>query len=90
VVHSKKKCENVLIFFFSRRGAESSGDIDILLTHPNYTENNKKDSKIFDKIVNKLKDNGYITDDISFGSVKYMGVCKLTGEDYIHRRIDLR
>ena len=61
----------------SRRGAATSGDIDLLITHPKYTESNKKDGKILEKIVKILKEKNYLTDDISFGNVKYMGMCQL-------------
>lgn len=84
-----------------RRGALSSGDIDILITHPNYTseltsQSKKKSNKISEHygellkaIVNKLEEKGFITDTMAFGDTKFMGVCRLD-EEKPYRRIDLR
>jgi hypothetical protein len=33
--------------------------------------------KLLDKMVNRMKKDGLILDDMSFGALKYMGVCKL-------------
>ncbi len=55
----------------SRRGATASGDVDVLITHPKYSEKDKKSSEILDKIIQKLKKNQFLTDDISHGNVKY-------------------
>jgi DNA polymerase beta len=61
-----------------RRGAESSGDIDVLLTHPNYTSkgsNKKKSNKIeslLKPIVEKLEKIEFIKDTIAFGDTKFM------------------
>lgn len=76
-----------------RRGAESSGDIDVLLTHPTFTakdQNSKKEqNKLLKKVVDYLQSNKYITDTISHGASKFMGVCKLEKVSS-HRRLDLR
>lgn len=66
-----------------RRGAESSGDIDVLLTHPKYTVATKKkpEAQYLSRVVEALKRKGLITDDISQGSSKYMGVCKLPDDE---------
>ncbi|MGH0180786.1 UNVERIFIED_CONTAM: hypothetical protein FKN15_019054 [Acipenser sinensis] len=135
-----------------RRGAESSGDIDILLTHPNFTSESTKQSvslscvwrarpvllgqgrscqgvlaplarvpawitdpdkhgekqtlrfqgsnsecdppKLLHAVVDHLHGTGFITDTLSKGEAKFMGVCKLPdgdeGSDCLHRRIDIR
>ena len=65
-----------------RRGVVSSGDIDVLVTHPE----NKKDA--FEKIIKHLKTTGYLVDDFASGKEKYLGVSKL--ENYpVNRRIDI-
>lgn len=78
-----------------RRGAESSGDIDILLTHPNYTSVDEKQPKLLHAVVEHFESIGFITDTLSKGDTKYMGVCQLQQKDedeeeYLHRRIDIR
>lgn len=77
-----------------RRGAESSGDIDILLTHPSFTSATKKKTDHLHKVVKQLEDVGFITDTLSHGDAKFMGVCRLkkkVGEDERKfRRIDIR
>ncbi|KAK5580970.1 hypothetical protein RB653_000997 [Dictyostelium firmibasis] len=63
-----------------RRGLPSSGDVDILLSHPNYSlkmKDKKETFHIIEKLVDSLKKSGIIIDDLSFGPLKYMGVCKL-------------
>nr|BAK40153.1 DNA polymerase beta [Aurelia sp. 1 sensu Dawson et al. (2005)] len=76
-----------------RRGAESSGDIDVLITHPTYTSKTKgkgagKNSKL-KKLVDDLTKANYITDTLSLGEAKFMGVCKLPDNES-YRRLDLR
>ncbi|KAM9978422.1 hypothetical protein ACTFIY_012176 [Dictyostelium cf. discoideum] len=63
-----------------RRGLPSSGDVDILLSHPNYTlkmKDKKETFHIVEKLVDSLKKSGIIIDDLSLGPFKYMGICKL-------------
>ncbi|KAN0047825.1 hypothetical protein ACTA71_002212 [Dictyostelium dimigraforme] len=58
----------------------SSGDVDILLSHPNYTlkmKDKKETFHIVEKLVDSLKKSGIIIDDLSLGPLKYMGICKL-------------
>uniref|UniRef100_A0A8C7YN93 DNA polymerase n=1 Tax=Oryzias sinensis TaxID=183150 RepID=A0A8C7YN93_9TELE len=80
-----------------RRGAASSGDIDILLTHPNYTSHTEKQPKLLHAVVEHLESIGFVTDTLSKGDTKFMGVCQLQQsndvedeEEYLHRRIDIR
>ncbi|KAG5840271.1 DNA polymerase beta [Anguilla anguilla] len=78
-----------------RRGAESSGDIDILLTHPTFTAQSEKQPKLLHAVVEHLESVGFITDTLSKGDTKYMGVCQLPQdeeeeEEHSHRRIDIR
>uniref|UniRef100_A0A3Q2DAH2 DNA polymerase n=1 Tax=Cyprinodon variegatus TaxID=28743 RepID=A0A3Q2DAH2_CYPVA len=81
-----------------RRGAASSGDIDILLTHPNYTSQTEKQPKLLHAVVDHLESIGFVTDTLSKGDTKFMGVCQLQEnededeeeEEHLHRRIDIR
>ena len=75
-----------------RRGAESSGDIDVLLTLPEESKNKvsslqaNKVSK-FHRLIEDLKESGYLVATLAEGTKKYMGVAKLKGTP--GRRIDL-
>ncbi|PWA19653.1 hypothetical protein CCH79_00007018, partial [Gambusia affinis] len=84
-----------------RRGAASSGDIDILLTHPNYTSQTEKQPKLLHAVVDHFESIGFVTDTLSKGDTKFMvrplgGVCQLQDtddddeEEHLHRRIDIR
>ncbi|KAM9475699.1 DNA polymerase beta isoform 2-T2 [Clarias gariepinus] len=80
-----------------RRGADSSGDIDILLTHPDFTSQSQKQPRLLHAVVEHLESIGFVTDTLSKGDTKFMGVCQLqrgvegeNEEDYDHRRIDIR
>ncbi|XP_074143463.1 DNA polymerase beta isoform X2 [Sminthopsis crassicaudata] len=77
-----------------RRGAESSGDMDILLTHPSFTSESTKQPKLLHQVVEQLQKVHFITDTLSKGDTKFMGVCQLSSEDeevaYPYRRIDIR
>lgn len=75
-----------------RRGKEESGDIDVLVTHPDYTskaKDAKKKAISLKTIVEYLEKKKLITDTISLGSTKFMGVCQLS-EDKPFRRLDIR
>ncbi|KAG8186281.1 hypothetical protein JTE90_004625 [Oedothorax gibbosus] len=71
-----------------RRGAAASGDIDILLTHPSYSSKDKKQPQLLKQVISKLEDIKLITDTLSLGDAKYMGVCRLD-KDHPFRRIDI-
>lgn len=77
-----------------RRGAESSGDMDILLTHPDYTSESLKRPKLLHKVVECLEAIDFVTITLSKGDSKFMGVCRLPeesdGSEYPFRRIDIR
>jgi DNA polymerase beta len=75
-----------------RRKLPTSGDLDILLTHPKYTIAKKTKGNAFDiirKLITKLKERKFLIDDISCGPVKYMGVCRLNDAS-TPRRVDLK
>ena len=70
-----------------RRGNIESGDIDILISHPDFYENISKQN-FLKKIINDLIKNKIIIDNLtSKGDTKFMGVCKILE---IPRRIDIR
>lgn len=76
-----------------RRGAMTSGDIDILLTHESFSSASKKMPHLLKNVVSKLEEVGFVTDQLSLGDSKFMGVCKLADEGdtkYPYRRIDIR
>jgi DNA polymerase beta len=68
-----------------RRMASSSGDIDILITHTDEPDNVEQ---LFKKVIQTLKNKGYITDVLAEGGKKCLAVCKLKRYKR-YRRIDL-
>ena len=60
-----------------RRGAGSSGDIDVLLTHADYDSTQPKQPQLLKAIVDIAMESGFATDQISLGETKYMGVCRV-------------
>nr|CAD29094.1 chimeric DNA-directed DNA polymerase bf4-3a [synthetic construct] len=86
--------KNIVAVGSFRRGAESSGDMDVLLTHPNFTSESSKQPKLLHRVVEQLQKVRFITDTLSKGETKFMGVCQLPSEndenEYPHRRIDIR
>lgn len=64
-----------------RRGSPTSGDIDILLTHP------KNNAKCFQQFIDSLIDRGYFIDTLAYGPKKYMGYASIP--QGIPRRIDV-
>ncbi|XP_028400199.1 DNA polymerase beta-like [Dendronephthya gigantea] len=79
-----------------RRGKESSGDIDMLVSHPAFTSETKDKNKgiHLNQIVEHLKKLEYITDTLSQGELKFMGVCRLNRDEgssnQVYRRLDIR
>ena len=69
-----------------RRGLASSGDVDVLLTHKDY-ESGDEPKNHLKKVVQALENAKLITDTISLGDTKFMGVCKLKKH---FRRLDIR
>lgn len=69
-----------------RRGAATSGDIDVLLCAPKM--NDLEIAQAFGKLCAELQDRGYITDILALGPKKCMGVCKIAPSGTA-RRIDL-
>lgn len=94
----KKKMEDILKTINSslifeicgsyRRNEESSGDIDFLITHPEYKDNNKKYNYL-KEILNELKRKEIIVDEMTKNSTKkFLGMCKIPNFKKI-RRIDI-
>jgi len=76
-----------------RRGKETCGDLDILITHP---ETIIYQQDLLEKIIKKLHDEKFLTHDLTLqkdgGQKKYLGVCKLMGlgkKSNKHRRLDI-
>lgn len=65
-----------------RRGAETSGDIDVIITN----ENNNQ--KVFEIFIDKLIEKGIILHTLSRGKTKSLTISRL-GEDYKARRLDI-
>lgn len=71
-----------------RRKKATCGDLDILVSHPDFTESNDMPDTL-PKIVTALKSAGILVGDLTTrGKTKYMGVCRLPKS--IGRRIDIR
>jgi DNA polymerase/3'-5' exonuclease PolX len=68
-----------------RRQCETSGDIDILISH-----NQLSDKKYLKKIVNMLTEKNILIDNLNTNiTTKYNGMCRLNENNYA-RRIDIR
>lgn len=66
-----------------RRKAKESGDIDLLVSHPD------DDLEAYSKFVDQLFKEGYILDTLAKGKQKFMGYSKLYSKDDIPRRLDI-
>ncbi|XP_023341808.1 DNA polymerase beta-like [Eurytemora carolleeae] len=72
-----------------RRETATSGDIDVLLTHKQFKHADKHHGNLLHRVVDRLEKEGLITERISEGETKFMGVCKLKQYDH-YRRLDIR
>jgi len=68
-----------------RRGEPTSGDIDVLVRWP-MNQSFAEGKKTLQDIIQKMKEEGYVTEVLALGDKKFMGVCKI-GEK--GRRLDL-
>ncbi|XP_037787092.1 DNA polymerase lambda-like isoform X1 [Penaeus monodon] len=87
---SIKKGLIVMVCGSYRRGRATCGDVDVLVTHPD----GQSHEMVFQPLLNKLRETGFLTDDLvtqedNGNQKKYLGVCKLLGEDRKHRRLDV-
>ncbi|KAF9124520.1 hypothetical protein BGX30_000907 [Mortierella sp. GBA39] len=82
-----------------RRGKLDCGDIDIVVARPNI-DNGDELFMIMDHILKDLINQGFLVNHLSLPTwedscvtrpkhFKYMGICKLPGENQIHRHIDI-
>lgn len=78
-----KSLQGIVVGSF-RRGASTSGDIDMLITG-----NENVCTKEFVKYINILKKQGYISDILAEGDKKCLAVAKLPGKKTGYRRLDL-
>ena len=75
-------------FLYIRRGLPSSGDIDVLLTHKHFNSTDeKKQNPYLEPVVKHLEKIKFITDIMSLGDTKFMGVCNVEKH---FRRLDIR
>ena len=76
-----------------RRGNDNSGDIDVLIAHPDIKEKEDFDNlnqSILNQLIIYLSKAGFLKDHLTIaGDTKYMGLCKLNNTEY-NRRIDIR
>lgn len=93
IEHEKKILEKIKSPFQGtivgsyRRGAESSGDIDVLIKAPESLKK-KEIKEAFEALVKSYKDDNYLVDILALGDKKCMGYVKLN-ETSKARRIDL-
>ena len=77
-----------------RREKETSGDIDILITHDDIKtdkdiDNCKDQINFLEEIINSLEKSKFLVDHLTNnGTTKYMGLCKYKSNPI--RRIDIR
>ena len=89
-----KKIDKNIIFEICgsyRRNNKDSGDIDFLITHEKYNseEKNYKKYNYLKEILNFLKENNIIVDEMTKNSTKkFLGLCKIPGYKLV-RRIDI-
>jgi DNA polymerase/3'-5' exonuclease PolX len=67
-----------------RRGEKDSGDIDVLITHPDESIDHEQ---VFKNIINLFVQDGYVTDIFAQGNKKCLAVCKAKRHRHF-RRID--
>ncbi len=70
-----------------RRGAENSGDIDVLLMLPD-SMTKKEQGELFLETISMFQDTDYIVDTLARGPKKFLGYVRLNGESKA-RRLDL-
>jgi len=71
-----------------RRGKKTSGDIDVLITHPDATDSTEVNDAWMSTIIRTLIDQHLIIDKISQDKTKFMGYCRLS-DQHLARHIDI-
>ena len=89
VLHSIDPTAELTIAGSYRRGLLKSGDMDVLIKTPSV-----KNNSIYKKFIESLIEYEYISDTLSYGNKKFMGVSKqylgtFVENGGIHRRIDI-
>jgi DNA polymerase/3'-5' exonuclease PolX len=91
----KKVDKNILMQVCGsyRRKKDFSGDIDILITQEKSSSKSFDDYTVVDHVVKQLQQDKLITDVLSEGTKKFMGVCILPDsidefKPHLHRRLD--
>jgi DNA polymerase/3'-5' exonuclease PolX len=90
IISTIDKNLNITICGSYRRKKETSGDIDILITHNKIkTDKNLNKTDYLKQLINILTHNKFLVDNLTYnGNTKYMGLCKYL--DNPPRRIDIR
>jgi DNA polymerase/3'-5' exonuclease PolX len=71
-----------------RRGSKDSGDIDVLITHPDHDTNDAQIEDLLKRIVAIMDKAKYTYDAFALGNKKYLGVSKVKYGRHF-RRLDL-
>jgi len=91
VLAKKYKGLKYLICGSYRRGLETSGDMDVLLTTPlfqTYRDLHGPKIRVLSELIENLVDEGFLIDHLTLDiTTKYMGVCRIRD---LARRIDIR
>ena len=80
IQNTNSKLEYEIVGSF-RRGAETSGDIDVLITGPS-----KEYSKYLNEVISNMITKEYIVEVLAIGDKKFMGICNCCGTS---RRLDI-
>lgn len=86
ILDTVDKKYNTTIVGSYRRGAETSGDIDVLLCLPDSMTGAQRNT-LFKQTVARLTKKGYLVSVLALGNTKCLGVCQLPGKRA--RRLDL-
>lgn len=93
-IHSLDKNIDAIIAGSYRRETKMSGDIDVIITQKKSSSITRDDYTMIKHVVDQLTADGLITDTISCGSKKFMGVTRLPEscqefKPHLHRRLDV-
>ena len=72
VLHLVFGCSNYMYVCEILSGAASSGDIDIILGHPDYTSESSKKPPYIRRVVQRMEAANFVTDTLSLGETKFM------------------
>jgi DNA polymerase beta len=64
-----------------RRGLPESNDVDVIISHPEYTATKAASNfRPYRKLIDALKEKNFIVEQMADGLSKFMGVCRLPAE----------